>query len=148
MEKQRDILKLFIEDKEALAELGRKLTDSRIPKEDWLQIMKEFGPKARPFKPQELAYSDNYVRDKAGLGSDERKQYIDFFLTKGYLVRNDEGSLEITSAGTAYCDDLNRDLERPSVKSLNELSELSRRRKDRRLNGVQVLALVASSLCL
>ena len=129
LEKMRDILVLFIVDTKQLEDLSRKLTYRGLTKEGYARLAEEYGPKLRREQGDYLPHSDNYLRERARLSGLESKQYIQFLLSKGYLVRNEEGSLEISDAGVAYLDELNKILELRSVKSLNELAQFSLRRK-------------------
>jgi hypothetical protein len=128
-EKQREILVPFIVDVEELEQFRRKLAYPGLTEEGYAKLVEEYGHKLRREQGDYLPHSDNYLRERARLSGLESKQYIQFLLSKGYLVRNEEGSLEISDAGVAYLDELNKILELRSVKSLNELAQFSLRRK-------------------
>jgi hypothetical protein len=129
LEKMRDILVLFIVDTKQLEDLSRKLTYRGLTKEGYARLAEEYGPKLRREQGDYLPLSDNYVREKAGLSASESKQYILLFLDRGYLVRDEDGDLEITGAGTACLDELHTVLATDAVKAMKELPEFSPRRK-------------------
>ncbi len=120
---------MFTIDDGVLAEFRRRVAYPNLSKDEMKSLAEEFLPQMKKGEGEYLSHSDNYIKDHARLGWLECKQYIRLMLQEGYLSRDEDGDLGITESGVRYYHDLQNDLERETVKSLNKLAALSLRRR-------------------